>query len=74
VLDSKALISDLYKLLDNDNNNVISLTEFINNHLLLFETMGVKIKPEFKETVSQIAEMIKMSNRAEIVIPKRIVK
>ena len=69
-MDSKALLTDTFKLLDVDNSGVISITELITGYLNLLESMQVEIKPEFKESINYIAEIIKVSDRAEASLPK----
>lgn len=69
-MDSKAIITDLFKLLDEDKNGIISISEYINGNLNILEAMGVRIKPEFKETITYVAEIVRISNKAEIIIPK----
>ena len=69
-MDSKAIITDLFKLLDEDKNGIISISEYINGNLNILEAMGVRVKPEFKETITYVAEIVRISNKAEIIIPK----
>jgi hypothetical protein len=70
LLDSKALVADLFYMFDLDKNNLVSVTEFINGYIRLLETMGVKVKSEFKKSISHIAEIIKISNKEEIYLPR----
>ena len=70
LLDSKALIGDLFYMFDLDKNNLVSITEFINGYVKLLELMGVKIKNEFKEAIRHIAEIVKISNKDEANLPK----
>lgn len=63
-------MSDLFKFLDSDENTVLTLTELLGGYLRFFESIGVKIKTEFKQSISHIAEMIQISNNGEIILPK----
>lgn len=69
-MDSKAVVTDIYKEFDVDQNNILSISEVVNGYVNLYETFGVKIKKEFKESISHVAEIIKISNKGEINIPK----
>jgi hypothetical protein len=57
-------------MFDEDKNNLVSVTEFINGYVKLLETMGVKIKKEFKEAIQNLAAIIKISNKEEAYLPK----
>lgn len=70
LLDSKAVISDTFKLLDTDNSGEVTITELINGLLNFIQSMQVNVKPEFKESIQYIAEIIKISNKGEIKLPK----
>jgi hypothetical protein len=70
-LDTKTILIDLYTLADLDNNGILNMNEFINGFWKFFELMGVEIKPEFKQTVGYLTEIVKVSQRSEIIAPKR---
>jgi hypothetical protein len=71
LLDSKALLTDTFKLLDVDNSGVITITELTTGYLNMLESMQVEVKPEFKESINYIAEIIKVSEKTETSLPKR---
>jgi len=70
ILDSKAVVTDLYKLFDDDKNSLVTITELIDGHLTMLESFGVKIKSEFRESISSIGEIIRISNKGELILPK----
>lgn len=70
LLDSKAIINDFYKQIDADENGVASLSELLIGVLNVYEKIGVKIKPEFRESISNIAGIVKLSNNQDILLPK----
>lgn len=37
----------------------------------MYESFGVKIKSEFRESISSIAEIIRISNKGDLILPKR---
>jgi hypothetical protein len=70
-MDAKAVLTDAYKLLDIDNNGLVTITELVNGYLNLIESMQVEIKPEFKESIQYMSEIIRVSSeRNEIALPK----
>ena len=70
-MDSKAILTDMYNIFDVDQNGVLNLTEVFKGYLNMFEFMGVKVKSDFKDSISTIAEMIKISNHGETNLPSR---
>ena len=70
ILDSKALLTDAFKLIDLDSNGLITFTELINGYLSFIESMQVEVKPEFKESIHYVTEIIKVSDRNEISLPR----
>lgn len=70
-MDSKAVATDLYKLFDDDKNSLITVTELIEGFLDMFESFGVKVKVEFRESISSVAEIIRISNKGDLILPKR---
>lgn len=71
-MDSKAILTDMYNYFDMDKTGTLNLTEVLTGFVKMLELMGVKIKSDFKESVSSIAEMIRVSNSGETFLPKRI--
>ena len=71
ILDSKAVATDLYKLFDDDKNSLVTITELIEGFLDMFESFGVKIKMEFRESISSVAEIIRISHKGDLILPKR---
>lgn len=70
-MDSKAVATDLYKLFDDDKDNLVTVTELIDGFLNMLESFGTKIKSEFRESISSIAEIIRVSNKGDLILPKR---
>lgn len=70
-MDSKAVITDVFKLLDDDKNSLVTITELIDGFIFMFESFGVKIKSEFRESISSIAEIIRISDKGDLNLPKR---
>ena len=68
-MDTKAVVTDLFDLIDADQNGDLTIVELLNGYLNMFETMGVSIKQEFKDSIKNIAEIIRISNKADIQLP-----
>ena len=68
-MDTKSVVTDLYELIDADQSGDLTIVELLNGYLNMFETMGVNIKSEFKDSIVNIAEIIRISNKAEIHLP-----
>ena len=60
----------MFYFFDVDKNNIVSITEFINGYVNLLEGMGVKVKKEFKESISNIAQIVEISNKEQISLQK----
>ena len=55
-------------MFDEDKNNLVSVTEFINGYVNVLEQMGVKIKKEFRESIAHVAEIVEISHAAGVEI------
>ena len=71
-MDSKAILTDMYNNFDMNESGTLNLTEVLTGFVRMLELMGVKIKSDFKESVSSIAEMIRISSSGETFLPKCI--
>lgn len=72
IFDTKATITDLFVYLDVDKDAIVTVKEFFNGLMNLAETIGVTLKPELRQTITYMADIIQISNekRNEVNLPK----
>jgi hypothetical protein len=70
IFDSKTSILDFFSLLDTDKDTILTINELFLGLLNITESNGVKIKPEMKQTLLYIADIMQVDNSADFILPK----
>jgi Ca2+-binding EF-hand superfamily protein len=70
IFDSKLAILDLYTALDLNKDMVVTINELFHGLLNLTESIGVTLKPEMKQTLLNIADIIQVDKTGELELPK----
>ena len=70
IFDSKLAILDLYTALDTNKDTIVSIHELILGIINLTESIGIKIKPEMKQILLNIADIIQVDKSVDVELPK----
>ena len=63
------MLTDLYSFLDANKNGAVTLNEVLHGLLKLLDIFGINIKPKFALTIGYIAEIVKVSDAEEVLLP-----
>ena len=70
IFDSKLALLDLYTALDLNKDTTVTINELFIGLLNLTESIGVSLKPEMKQTLLNVADIIQVDKSVDLELPK----
>ena len=70
IFDSKLAVLDVYTAFDLNRDSIVTINELFLGLLNLTETIGIKLKPEMKQTLLNIADIIQVDKSVDLELPK----
>ena len=61
---------DVYTAFDLNRDSIVTINELFLGLLNLTETIGIKLKPEMKQTLLNIADIIQVDKSVDLELPK----